>query len=239
VLLLLPTLPTEAFAQRELLNPMGSKYTLVIDQLSGFRVGAFGQNNYGFSYAGLVGIVHQSDSERVIGPGVPLDGVARTTTIWLAPSADIFLFNFPLSLGALFEISSTSGSVDAVQGGVIRTNDLPTTTSITFLPRVGYLFAINDRFGIWPRGGLGYASRQQTDPTNFQNRFTLSGFVTDIDVGFLWRPVEAVFFRLGPEIAFSLGASHSATNAAGVTTSADASIFQIGLLGGIGVMFSL
>jgi hypothetical protein len=47
-----------------------------------------------------------------------------------------------------------------------------------------------------------------------------------------------VFLRLGPEAAFTLGASHSATTG-GTTVSANASIFQIGILGGIGVMFQL
>jgi hypothetical protein len=60
----------------------------------------------------------------------------------------------------------------------------------------------------------------------------------DFDVGFLWRPINAVFFRLGPETAITLGASHSATTG-GVTTSANASFFQIGVLGGVGVMIDL
>jgi hypothetical protein len=57
-------------------------------------------------------------------------------------------------------------------------------------------------------------------------------------VGFLWRPVQAVFFRLGPEAAFTLGASHSSTTG-GTTTSANASFFQIGVLGGVGAMIDL
>jgi hypothetical protein len=230
-------LPTEAFAQRELLNPMGSKYTLVIDQLSGFRASAF-NGGAGFSYAGPIGIMHQSYTQhRFNNTG---DDVTRTTTIWLSPSADIFLFDFPLSIGALFEISSTSGSFDRQQGNTNTTvtTDLATTTSITFLPRVGYLFSINDRFGIWPRGGIGYASRQTTNPADPTTKESVNGFVTEVDVGFLWRPVESVFLRLGPEVAFSLGASHTATTG-GTSTSADASVFQIGILGGLGVMFSL
>jgi hypothetical protein len=236
VVAVLLLLPTEAFAQRELLNPMGSKYTLVIDQLSGFRASAFGGN--GFSYAGPIGVMHQSYSEhRFNNTG---DDITRTTTIWIAPSADIFLFDFPLSLGALFEISSTSGSFDRQQGNTNTTitRDLATTTSIALLPRVGFLIRINDRFGIWPRGGLGYASRQTTNPNDQTQKVSVSGFMTEIDVGFLWRPIEPVFFRVGPEVAFSLGASHTATGG-GTSTSADASMFQVGILGGVGVMFDL
>jgi hypothetical protein len=239
--LLIPLLiPAEALAQRDA-NAMGSKYTLSVDQLAGFRIGAVnagvGSAN-GFSYAGPIGVVHQSYTEhRFNNTG---DDVTRTTTIWFAPSADIFVFDFPLSIGALFEISSTSGSLERQRNGtgITDTFDLATTTNITFLPRIGYLIVIADRFGIWPRGGVGYASRQLADPNNPGDKFGAHGFITDIDVGFLWRPVDNVFLRLGPEIAFSLGGSHTAT-AGGTTTSADASIFQIGLLGGIGVMFNL
>jgi hypothetical protein len=237
VFVLLLLIPKEAFAQqRELLNPMGSKYTLVIDQLSGFRASAF--QGEGLSYAGPIGIMHQSyTAHRYNNTG---DDVVRTTTVWLAPSADIFLFDFPLSIGGLIEIASTSGSIDVQRNGtnITDTFDLPTTTSITFLPRVGYLFGINDRFGIWPRAGLGYASRQTTPAEPNATKETTGGFVMDFDVGFLWRPVEPVFFRLGPEAAFTLGANHSATTG-GTTTSASASFFQLGILGGVGVMLSL
>jgi hypothetical protein len=228
-------LPATAHAQRPT-DQMGSRYTLVIDQLSGFRASAFGGN--GFSYAGPLGIVHDSyTAQRFNNSG---DDVVRSTTFWLAPSADIFLFTFPLSLGGLIEISSTSSSIDVQAAGsnATQTYDLPTTTNFTFLPRVGYLFSINEQFGIWPRAGLGYALRQTTPAAPNATRDSAGGVVTDIDVGFLWRPVQAVFFRLGPEAAFTLGASHSSTNA-GVSTSASASFFQLGLLGGVGVMISL
>src|SRR5262249_8193411 len=112
ILLATAFVSSEARAQ-EAGNSMGAKYTLVIDQLSGFRASAFGGN--GFSYAGPIGIMHQSyTAARFNNTG---DDVTRTTTFWIAPSADIFLFNFPLSLGALIEISSTSGSVDVQRNG--------------------------------------------------------------------------------------------------------------------------
>ena len=226
--------PQRASAQQA--DTMGARYTLVIDQLSGFRASAFGGNPFG--YAGPIGVVHDSyTAHRFNNTG---DDVTRSTTFWLSPSADIFLFSFPLSLGALIEISSTSSSIDAQAAGsnATQTYDLPTTTNLTFLPRVGYLISFNEQFGIWPRGGLGYAVRQTTPPVPNATKDSAGGFVTDIDVGFLWRPVPAVFFRLGPELAFSLGGSHSATTG-GTSTSADASFFQLGLLGGVGVMIGL
>ena len=226
-------LPATAVAAE--LTPMHGSSLLVIDQISGFRAGAFG--GPGFSYAGPIGVMHQSyTSARFNGTG---DDVTRTTTFWIAPSAD-FVFSFGLSVGGLIELSSTSGSVDRQNGNgnTTVTNDLPTTTSFTFLPRVGYLFAIGDNFAIWPRGGIGYASNQTADPNNPDTKSSVSSAIIDIDVGFLWRPVEYVFFRLGPEAAFSLGGSHS-TTARGTTLSANASLWQIGILGGVGAMFSL
>src|SRR5215831_706828 len=47
---LLLLVPLSAGAQEQPRSPMGSRYTLVLDQLSGFRASAFGGN--GFTYAG-------------------------------------------------------------------------------------------------------------------------------------------------------------------------------------------
>ena len=46
-----------AFAQRELLNTMGAKHTLSIDQVAGFRI-----NSSGLSYAGPIGFSTRSDT---------------------------------------------------------------------------------------------------------------------------------------------------------------------------------
>jgi hypothetical protein len=237
------SLPRAASAQREPANKLGARSTLAIDQIAGFRAGAINgpSGALGFTYAGPIGFAHQSYSLNGLG-GNNGNGSGNATystnTFWLAPSADYFVID-GLSVGGLFEISSVSGSLETqLNSGLSQTTDLATTTNIAFVPRVGYMVALSDRWGIWPRGGLGYASRQAVDPANTNAKLTTSGFLMDIDVGFIYRPTEMVYFRLGPELAFTLGASHSAT-VGGTTLSANASVFQLALLGGVGVMFDL
>ena len=227
-----------AFAQRELLTTMGAKHTLAIDQVAGFRV-----NSSGFSYAGPIGFATQSYTETGFGNGNGNGGdtTVKTTSFWFAPSADFFIIDH-LSLGGLIELTTQSQSITTnPNANATTTTDQPTTTGFAFIPRIGYLFALSDRFGIWPRGGLGYASRQTLaadNNPNVQLKNTQYGFLLDIDVGFIYRPVEPVFFRLGPELSTTLGASHSLTRN-GTTFTANASIFQFAVLGGVGAFFEL
>ncbi len=223
-----------ALAQRELLSPMGARHTLSIDQVAGFRV-----NASGFSYAGPIGFATNSYNETGFNGGG--DTTVKTTSFWFAPSADFFIID-NLSLGGVVELTTQSQSVTRpTNQNVTQTFDLPSTTGFAFIPRVGYLFALSDRWGIWPRGGLGYASRQSLNPDNNPadtTKSTTYGFLVDIDVGFLYRPVEPVFFHLGPELTTTLGASHSLSRN-GTTLTANASIFQLAVLGGVGVFFGL
>ncbi len=238
VLVVVLLLPRAAYAQRELLSPLGAKHTLALDQLSGFRASAVGGivGGAGFAYAGPIGFARQSYTEAAfnnIG-----DTTVRTTTIWFAPSADFFVIE-SLSVGGLIEVSSTSGSIEIpINAATRQTNDLATTTNFTILPRVGYLIAFTERFGLWPRAGFGYAARQRPDPNNANDKNSTYGFLIDLDVGLIYRPVEPVYFRLGPELAFSLGASHSRTTG-GTTISANASWFQFAALGGVGIFLDL
>lgn len=223
-----------ALAQRELLNTMGAKHTLSIDQVAGFRV-----NSGGLSYAGPIGFATQSVTET--GFNNAGDTTVKTTTFWFAPSADFFIIDH-LSIGGLIELTTQSQSIQRpTNQNATQTVELPTTTGFAFIPRVGYLFALSDKFGIWPRAGIGYASRQSltadADPAA-QGKTTTYGFLLDVDVGFLYRPVEAVFFHLGPELSTTLGASHSLSRN-GTTFTANASIFQFAVLGGVGAFFDL
>jgi hypothetical protein len=242
--LTLALLPRQAFAQREVLNPMGAKGTLAIDDLSGFRMGSVGTGNpgvnYGVSYTGILGFSVQSVGENDFNTGVTT--TAHYTSIWIAPSADYFVIDH-LSVGGLLAIESTSASLDVPTGAgnATTTFNLPGTTSITFLPRVGWLFGISDRFGIWPRLGVGYGSHAQTilngaNPGN-STTDTFSTFLVDVDVGFLYRITENWFLRGAPELTLAPG-SHSQT-IANVSRSAGESLTQFGIVGGIGVMWDL
>ena len=48
-------------------------------------------------------------------------------------------------------------------GGTTGTQklDLPGTTSMTFLPRIGFYAPFSDRIGLWLRAGVGYTSTQE------------------------------------------------------------------------------
>ena len=223
--------PSAAFAQ---FTPSGAKHTLAIDQISGFRASNLG----GINYAGPIGVSFHHASAAPFN-GNRFDDAVRATTFWIMPSADYFVIDH-LSIGGLVEFATTSSSVDIpVNNTTTQSVSLPTTTNFTLLPRVGYLIGIGEHFAIWPRGGIGYASRQVV-LGNDQNaaRESSSGGVLDLDVGFLYRINTTFFLRAAPELAFSLGESHSQVTNNG-TLSANASFVQFSIASGIGVFVDL
>ena len=241
------SLPREAYAQRPLITGTGNKGQLVIDQVSGFRAGLAGIGGVTYptvEYYGPIGFAIQSYSEAAP-PPTNGNQVTHATTFWLAPSFDYFVIEH-WSIGGLLELASTSGSVDVpLNAGVSQSHDLPTLTSFTLLPRVGYMFAIGDRWGIWPRGGLGFVTKSlNTNVNNAANnngntKDSFNGLVVDIDCSVLFRFNETFFARLAPEIGFVPAGSHSTTPPGGASTSADANYLQFTITGGIGVLIDL
>lgn len=227
----------EASALPEPAGPMGARGQLAIDQISGFRARTDGS----ISYYGPVGFsINSFTATNLDGSG---DTTYHNTSFWLAPSADYFVID-NLSVGGLFEFSSTSTSADFKDRfGVVNTISLPSQTSFTLLPRVGYLIPLGNRFGIWPRGGIGYVSRQQLVPdNNIRAEFndTFHAILLDVDVGFLFRLTDSFFIKAAPDMAFSFGGSHSETPpTTNITRTADANVFQFALVTGIGGMFDL
>jgi hypothetical protein len=188
-----------ARAERDLLVPFHEAGHLVFDQLSGVRLGAAD----GFSYAGPLGFASRTTR---IGTTT-----TDTTSVWIAPSADVFVTDH-LSLGALVEIGHTWGSHE--QDG--EQQALPGTSSVVLLPRAGFYVPFGDRFGVWPRAGLGYRATA-----------TFQSMVLDVDVSVVYRFTEHFFLRAGPEIALTLGGK--------VNGAADGSIVQISGVFGFGV----
>lgn len=223
-----------AAAQSDLLTPTGGRGQLAFDNITGLRISAAG----GLQYAGPLGIATQRYS--VADYGGRGDTIYHLTTFWIAPAADYFVID-QLSVGGMIELASTSGSVDIPLSPTADQNfDLPSTTHFSLLPRVGYMIPIGDRFGIWPRGGIGYVSRQVvTNPGNNASRDTFSALSFFANCGFIYRMNETFFIDAAPEIAFSLGGSHSSTNPAGASVSADAGFFQFGIFTGLGILLDL
>jgi len=226
--------PSPAQAQqRDLLSLPGTKGQLAIDSLMGFRIGAFS----GVSYAGPLGFSTQSYSADDV-TNNNAQTTTHTTTFWFAPAADYFILD-RLSVGGLIEVASTSRTdkTKTTNNGntVEREEDRPTTTAFTLLPRVGYMFPITSRFAIWPRGGIGYATRQNVIATGKES---FSAFIFSADVPVIFRINETFFLSAAPEFTVSLGGEHSLP-VNNTSRSADASFFQFGLVTGLGVLLDL
>jgi hypothetical protein len=220
-----------AHAERELIVPFHEGGHVVLDQLSGLRVNP----NNGFTYAGPAGIAFQSTKADSIVPGGPASETS-TTSIWFAPSVDVFVIDH-LSVGGLIEIGHTWGAVEA--NG--RRLELPGTTSMTFLPRVGYYIPITDRVGIWPRTGVGFSSVESVSFLSTGSapaKDTFRSMVLDVDLSLVYRFGETFFMRAGPEIGVTLGGRRT-TETAGASAGAGASVLQISGVVGFGMNLEL
>jgi hypothetical protein len=193
---------------------MGKKSQLVVDQISGFRVSANGNINY------------------------VIEETSKSTTFWLAPSADFFLLDH-VSVGGFIEIASTSQSLSTTAGSQTSSRDLPTLTDVAIVPRGGYLFNLGERLAIWPRLGLGFVSQQSSRDigANTEKR-TQSGFLVDLDVGVLYAITDGFFVKAAPQLSFVPAGSNSITTGS-VSNSNDASAFQFAVITGVGGYLSL
>lgn len=221
-----------AFAERELIVPFHEGGHVVLDQLSGLRV----TPTNGFGYAGPVGIAFRSEKSDAIVPGGPASETS-TTSLWLAPSADVFVTDH-LSVGGLVEIAHTWG---AVEGGGQRL-ELPGATSLTFLPRVGFYVPFSDRIGIWPRAGVGWSSVESASFLSTGSvpvRETFRAMILDVDLSLVYRFGETFFMRAGPEVGVTLGGRRTTESGGGSSTGAGASVLQISGVVGFGMNLEL
>jgi hypothetical protein len=225
-------------APRDLLVPAGEKGTLAIDQISGMRASQIGQTA-GISYAGPIGFMHNQLSEHSLDANDNTSTTVNSNSIWLAPSLDLFIIDH-LSVGLLAEIMYTWSSEDIPRNpNVTETVTLPSTTSITLLPRIGYLIALGDRFALWPRLGIGWAHRE-TVIGNADNavRDSFNAPVFDLDVSVLYRVNETFFLRGAPEVAFTAGGRHD-QSIGGTSLGAGAGYLQVSFSLGIGVFIDV
>ncbi len=240
--LAIPVISLLAAAEAQAQEPsgFGDRGQLAIDQISGFRLSSTGA----ITYYGPIGVSVSSVTLRNLNQpaNVVEDDTYHFTTFWLAPSADFFVIDH-LSVGGLIEFATTSTSVDQnVTGRPQQTISEPSYTDFTLLPRVGYLIAVGgDRFGIWPRGGAGYVSRQTivAAGANAFTRDTFSGLIIDLDVGFLYRITDSFFIKAAPEVAFVPGGTHAETLQNGNSISGPGSAFQFALVSGVGGIIQL
>ena len=267
------TAPGGALDATPVENPdIGDPGCFMIDQLSGFR----GRVGGGVQYYGPIGAAYNNFS-TTLAPQIQLSATnsSITTTetsikswsIWLAPSLDYFIVQ-NLSVGGLFAVDTGFGSYDSktttqTVGGISTASakgDLPTVTSFTLMPRVGYLIRISDRLSFWPRVGIGYFSgtnalvESRTVPSadgkssttqNITTSTNVHSLIMQLDVGLIYQITDNVFFRVAPGVAFSSGGAGKVTYAASNGTNAppdqsgDGSVFQFELSTGFGANFSL
>jgi hypothetical protein len=222
---------TEARAERELIVPFHESGHLVLDQLSGLRLSSAS----GASYAGPAGVAIRSAKLDALTPGTGARET-NTTELWLAPSADVFVTEH-LSLGGRIEIDHMWGAVE--DDG--QRLELPGTTSMTFLGRVGFYAAFTDRIGLWPRAGIGYGS---SDSIRFVStgsapvRETFRTMLLEVDLSFVYRFSETFFMRVGPEIGVSLGGRRTVDDGA-TSSGAEAATVQISGVTGFGMNVEL
>ena len=209
----------EARAERDLIVPFHEGGHLVLDQLAGLRL-----STSGFSYAAPVGIAVSSTKD------------ASATHVWFAPSADVFVTDH-LSVGGLVSIDHAWGHLES--GGLKL--DLPGTTSMTFLPRIGFYAPFSDRIGLWLRAGVGYTSTQEASflsnggpPTTT----TFRAMLLDIDATVVYRFNETFFMKGGPELGITLGGREESSTA-GSSAGRDQQVLQIGGALGFGMNIEL
>ncbi len=220
-----------ARAERELIVPFHEGGHLVLDQLSGLRIAPAS----GMSYAGPAGIAFRSDRADSLTPGGP-PSETSTTSLWLAPSADVFVTDH-LSLGGLIEVTHTWGAIEN-EG---RRLELPGTTSMTFLPRIGFYVAFTDRIGLWPRAGVGWSRVESVSflsTGGAPTRETFRAVILDLDLSLVYRFSETFFMRAGPELGVTLGGRRTfETN--GTSAGAGASVLQFSGVVGLGMNIEL
>jgi hypothetical protein len=218
-------------AERELIVPFHEGGHIVFDQLAGLRL----STTSGFSYAGPLGVAFQSTKLDALAPNAPATEI-KTTTLWLAPSADIFVTDH-LSIGGLVEIGHSWGSV---QTGDQRI-ELPGTTSMTFLPRIGFYAPFGDRLGLWPRAGVGWSSVESARFVSTGSpavRESFRSMVLDLDLALVYRFNETFFMRGGPELGLTLGGQRT-EESGGITSGAGASMLQVSGVVGFGMNLEL
>jgi hypothetical protein len=230
-LLVVVSSPNEALAERELIVPFHEGGHLVLDQLAGLRLSGAS----GVSYAGPAGVAFRSTKLDGVTMGAPSKETS-STTLWLAPTADVFVTDH-LSVGGLVEVAHTWG---AVEGGSQRL-ELPGTTSMTVLPRVGFYAPFGDRLGLWPRAGVGYCSVEAVSFLSTGSvlvRETVHALVLDLDLSLVYRFGETFFMRAGPEVGVTLGGRRTVEQS-GTSAGGGGSVLQLSGVIGFGLNIEL
>jgi hypothetical protein len=140
-----------------------------------------------------------------------------------------------LSLGATLGYEARGGSFTQPVGnrGLV-TQDLDSTSTFVFMPKVGYALMLTDVLGFWFRGGPGFFRVGTTDAIDTRVKDSDTFWLLSLDAYFVWSPVQHLGFYVGPQADISFAGSHSHTDDNLVETSRNASYRSIGL--GLGII---
>ena len=190
----------------------------------------------------------------LLGRDLGINGGAGPANVHTLPRVafDYSVINH-LTLGAAIAFGfGLGGSIEQeqVQGNTVTTRkiDSPTSSAIGLAPRVGYVIPLGDWLAFWPRAGFAfYAVSTKFEQTTGNNAVSTVSttdtlFALDLDPQLTITPTEHFFFHAGPLVNIPLTGSRSLQSTTGgttTTTNADASVFHLGLVAGIGGWFSL
>jgi hypothetical protein len=175
--------------------------------------------------------------------GVPDDRTDTSTTIALLAHDSGSPSNVPrlgfdylvtdgLTIGGSLYVahisrSSSQGDADA---------DGPSTTAFYINPRVGYAYAFDDTFGIWPRGGIAYYSFKQSGPEDENPETTRSGPMLTLEGNFYISPIQHFAITAGPFLDLGLGGTQE-TKIGSASTDGDFKYTSFGLSAGLAAYF--
>lgn len=133
---------------------------------------------------------------------------SSTTTLILRPAVDYFVID-SLSIGGFLGLEYT-----APPGG--------SSTALSVGPRVGYNLRMSERFSVWPKVGLSFASTTEKvdamtlpDGTRVDESDTTStSLQLNLFVPVMFHPAEHFFLGLGPALDLDMTGDNKATTIA-------------------------
>jgi len=145
---------------------------------------------------------------------------------------------FSIGGSLLFNSQSSTMSLDPDPANV-GDQDGPTTTTFAFAPRVGYGYAFDETFSIWPRAGITYVSSKtetktvQVGAPTVTDTTTASGLDLSAEVMLGISPFSNFAFLVGPYLDLGLSGTIKNEQSGGATatpsTENDAKFTSYGL----------
>ena len=192
------------------------------------NVGEDGQ--FIFSIERITGVFFDRQKLEYTSEGVDYEHTVKSTSFGLfgvdsdSPSAlprfalDYVVFR-GLTVGASFLLSTRSFSIDRGAGLPPATTPAAAPEGLTVFAggRVGYAYAFDETFGIWPRAGLSYATTSSEselvnpDDGEGLGRYTSEAhfFQANLEILGAISPVEHIVLLAGPYLDLGLAGGYS------------------------------